>query len=130
MLIEQANQKPLYMAMEQTVQIALFLENFKVKLGIWGVILRSDRQKNTQTLADLEITFNDVKEILADLVLEDYSEGPLPETFYGGSEMWVFGRVIKSHEIYIKITLGLPSNPTICISFHVAEFPMTYPLRV
>jgi hypothetical protein len=118
------------MAMEQTVQIALFLDNFKVKLGIWGVIFRNDRQKNTQTLADLEISVNDVKEVLADLAIEDYSEGPLPEIFYGGSEMWVFGKLVKRHEIYIKITLGLPGNPTICISFHVAEFPMTYPLRV
>jgi len=118
------------MAMEQTTQIAFFLDTFKVKLGIWGVLFRSDRQKNTQTLSDLEISVNDVKEILTDLALEDYSEGPLPETYYGGSEMWVFGKVIKSYEIYIKITLGLPSNATICISFHVAEFPMTYPLRV
>ena len=116
--------------MEKIGLVEIFLDTFKVKLGIWGVIFRSDRQKNTQTLADLEISVNEVKETLADLTLDDYSEGPLPETLYGGSEMWVFGRVIKSHEIYIKITLGLPSNPTICISFHVAEFPMTYPWRV
>jgi len=116
--------------MEKVGLIEIFLDTFKVKLGIWGVIFRNDRQKNTQTLADLEISVNDLKEILAHLSLDDYSEGPLPETLYGGSEMWVFGKVIKTCEIYIKITLGLPSNPTICISFHVAEFPMIYPLRM
>jgi len=70
------------------------------------------------------------KKILADLAIEDYSEGPLPETFYGGSEMWVFGKDVKGHEIYIKITLGRPRNPTICFSFHFAEYPMEYPLKV
>jgi hypothetical protein len=118
------------MNLNQHLELSSFLENFKVKLGIWDVLFLSDRQKNTQTLADLEISVNDVKAILADLAIEDYSEGPLQETFYGGSEMWVFGKAIKGYEIYIKITLGQPSNPTICISFHVAEYSMAYPLRL
>ena len=115
--------------MEQPAQVDFFLANFKVKLSIWGLLFLSNRQKNTQTLADLEISINDVKAVLADLVLGDYSDGPLPETFYGSSEMWVFGKRIKGQEVYIKITLGLPSNQTICISFHIAEHPMTYPFR-
>lgn len=119
-----------YLIMETKLLAEAFLENFKVKLGIWGIIFRNDRQKNTQTLADLEISVNDAKSILAELAIEDYSEGPLPDKLYGGADMWVFGKVIKGQEIYIKITLGLPSNPTICISFHVAEFPMSYPLRM
>lgn len=116
--------------MERTLQVQFFLDNFKVKLGIWGITFLSNRQKNTQTLADLEITISDVKVILADLSVQDYTEGPLPETFYGGSEMWVFGKEIKGAEIYIKITLGRPGNPTICISFHFAEYPMMYPFKV
>lgn len=116
--------------MEQSLQVQLFLDNFKVKMSIWDLIFRHDRQKNTQTLADLEITPIDVKSILADLSVQDYTEGPLPETFYGGAEMWVFGKEIKGAEIYIKITLGRPSNPTICISFHFAEYPMIYPFKV
>lgn len=116
--------------MESTTLLELFLDNFKVKLNIWGITFLSSRQKNTQTLADLEITISDVKAILANLSIEDYSEGPLPESFYGNSEMWVFGKIVKGCEIYIKITLGFPSNPTICISFHFAEYPMAYPLKV
>ncbi len=115
--------------MDQAETVALFLENFKVKLAIWEIIFRSDRQKNAQTLADLEISVKEVKKILAELVVEDYSSGPLSETLYGGSEMWVFGKEIKGHEKYIKISLGLPNNPTICISFHFAEYPMDYPLK-
>lgn len=75
------------MARSQTALAEIFLNNFKVKLGIWDLIFLSERQKNTQTLADLEISVNDVKALLAELAIEDLSEGPLPETFYGGSEM-------------------------------------------
>lgn len=114
--------------MISVIQVESFLCNFKVKLGVWDFVFDSARQKNTQTLLDLEISFNDVRSILASLQATEYSEGPLPGL--GGSEMWVFGRMVKSHEIYIKITLGRPNNPVICISFHVAEYPMTYPLRV
>ncbi len=43
--------------------------------------------------------------------------------------MWVFGKDVKGKEVYIKITLGKPNSHTICISFHKAEFPMSYPLK-
>lgn len=111
------------------VPVEEFLSNFKVKMSIWDLLFSSNRQKNTQTLADLEIRMVDVKNILADLAATDYSEGPLPDQMLGGAEMWVFGRAVKGHEIYIKITLGSPNNPVICISFHVAEYPMNYPLK-
>lgn len=119
-----------FILMQSITEVEVFLQNFKVKMGIWDLLFSSNRQKNTQTLADLEIRVVDVKNVLADLVATDYSEGPLPDQMLGGAEMWVFGRVVKGHEIYIKITLGTPSNPVICISFHVAEYSMNYPLRV
>ena len=31
-------------------EVAVFLRDFKVKLGVWGVIYRDERFKNTQTL--------------------------------------------------------------------------------
>ena len=116
--------------MDTAVLVDIFLENFKVKLGIWSLTFFSDRQKNTQTLADLEISFNDVRKILAKLTIWEYSSGPLPDKMLDGAEMWIFGQIVKGREIYIKITLGRPNNPVICISFHIAEHPMIYPLRV
>jgi len=53
----------------------------------------------------------------------------MEEKLYGGAEMWVFGKVVKSFEIYIKISLGMSSTQVICISFHKAEYPMTYPFK-
>jgi len=105
-----------------------FLGDFKLKLKIWDVVF-TNRHKNTQTLADLEISPNYRKEILEDLECLDYSEGPLEDTMIGGPGMWVFGKLIKGQEVYIKITIGHPNLSVVCISFHLAEYPMNYPLK-
>ena len=106
-----------------------FLEDFKTKLGIWGVLYRDDRSKNTQTILLLEIPTAVREQVLKDLQVEDYSEGPLDDTIYGGASMWVFGKMVKTHEIYIKITMGIAGSKVICISFHVAEHKMNYPFK-
>ena len=71
----------------------------------------------------------DRKMTLERLVVQDYSEGPLEEKLYGGSDMWVFGKQIKTKEVYIKISLGAHGSSVICISFHIAEHTMNYPLK-
>ena len=43
--------------------------------------------------------------------------------------MWVFGKDVKEREIYIKIMLGCADSQTICISFHIAEYPLSYPFK-
>lgn len=106
-----------------------FLTEFKVKLKIWNVVFLSNRQKNTQTLAELEISVNEAIDVLANLSVTDYSEGPVTDQMLSGADMWVFGRDVKGHEIYIKVTLGRVSSPVICISFHFAEYPMKYPFK-
>jgi hypothetical protein len=111
-------------------EIQAFLGDFHVKMNIWGIVVRDDRGKNTQTLLDLEITKDFRNKVLESLVAEDYSEGPLPEKLHRGSEMWVFGKQVKGKEIYIKITMGITGTPVICISFHIAEYPIKYPLRI
>lgn len=110
-------------------EVQLFLQDFKVKLGIWGVVFRDDRGKNAQTLLDLEITPAYREEILKALDIIDYCEGPKTEHLNGGSAMWVFGKMVKEQEVYIKITLGIAGAQVLCISFHVAEHKMKYPLK-
>lgn len=105
-----------------------FLKGFKLKMNIWDIVF-SNRQKNTQTLVDLEISPNYRQRVLEELVSIDYSEGPIEDKMMAGSDMWVFGKIIKAQEVYIKITLGNPNLSVICISFHLAEFPMNYPLK-
>jgi hypothetical protein len=110
-------------------EVKKFLEDFKIKLGIWGVIFRDGRSKNAQTLLILDIMPIHREKILKELLVVDYSEGPKKENLNGEADMWVFGKMIKGTEVYIKITLGFAGAQVICISFHVAEFPIKYPLK-
>jgi len=114
--------------MSKESEIELFLSAFKNKLDIWGIIY-IDRDKNQNTLLELEIRPIDRDPVLKALKLEDYSEGPLKEILYQGADMWIFGKKVKETEIYIKITMGNISNQVLCISFHIAEYEMNYPFK-
>ena len=98
-------------------------------MKFWGILYRDDRGKNTQALVDLEFRPIDRKRILKKLETKDYNQGPIEEVLYGGSDMWVFGKTLKKKEVYIKITLGAFGGNVICISFHLAEHKMQYPLK-
>lgn len=110
-------------------EVSLFLNNFKTKMGIWDVLFRDERGKNAQALAALELRPNERTTVLENLTTKDYSQGPIEEKLYKGSAMWVFGKTIKKQEVYIKITLGAMGTSVICISFHLAEHKMHYPLK-
>ncbi|MCP9746239.1 toxin [Lacihabitans sp. CS3-21] len=106
-----------------------FLHDFKLKLRIYDIIFLDSRNKNLQTLIDLEIKPLERRKVIENLKVEDYSVGPIPDQNFVGSDLWVFGKQLKNKEIYIKISMGLPNKKTICISFHTAEFQMEYPLK-
>lgn len=110
-------------------EVASFLKDFKEKMTFWDVLFRDDRGKNAQTLVDLELRPIERKTILEALETKDYSDGPLEEKLYGGADMWVFGKTIKKKEVYIKITMGAMGSSVICISFHLAQHKMNYPLK-
>jgi len=115
------------MAPEEDVLV--FLSDFKTKMNIWSIIFLDDRAKNTSTLALLEIPPIQRKKIIEQLQLQDFSDGPIQDNMNIGSDLWIFGKVIKQNEIYIKISLGHPGKSTICISFHTAEHAMKYPYK-
>lgn len=115
--------------MSSETEAASFLKDFKEKMKFWDVLFRDDRGKNAQALVDLELRPIERKTILEALETKDYSEGPLEEKLYGGADMWVFGKTIKKKEVYIKITMGAMSSSVICISFHLAQHKMQYPLK-
>ncbi|WP_297338469.1 hypothetical protein [Algoriphagus sp.] len=109
-------------------EVIKFLSSFREKRRTFEIIF-IDRPKNKQSLLDLEIRPVDREKFIDQLTVEDFSEGPLPEDWYGSKEMWVFGKGIKGREVYIKICLGAPNSNLICISFHIAAYPMKYPFR-
>lgn len=110
-------------------QVDAFLKDFKQKSKIWGIVFRDDRGKNAQTLLDLELRPIDRSRIIEKLEVKDYIEGPVHDKLNKGPEMWVFGKRVKQCAVYIEITLGNPNASTICISFHVAEHTISYPLK-
>jgi hypothetical protein len=115
--------------MSSEAAVATFLKDFKEKMKFWDVLFRDDRGKNAQALVDLELRPIERKAILEALETKDYSEGPIEEKLYAGADMWVFGKTIKKKEVYIKITMGIMNSGVICISFHLAQHKMNYPLK-
>jgi hypothetical protein len=109
--------------------IKSFLQELRAIIKSLGIIFFNRSKNNVQNLADLNITAKMREEIILNLEVEDYSEGPLEETQQGGTEMWVFGKVIKGQQVYIKLTISKMTGGAVCISFHKAEFPMEFPLK-
>lgn len=106
-----------------------FLNEFKFKLGFWGLIYRSDRDKNKITLLELDFDIPKLRKVLENLEVENYIEGPIEDDLYKISPMWVFGKTIKGFEVYIKISMGNENDKVLCISFHFAEFRLIYPFQ-
>lgn len=94
-----------------------------------GIVYRP-REKNADALALLEIAPGARNEIIKKLTAANYYGGPKTDTYNPNMpDYYEFGVMVKGHEIYIKLNMGLPNKPIDCMSFHVAEFPMTYPLK-
>jgi hypothetical protein len=110
-------------------EVKKFLDEFKLKMDIYNILFRDERGKNTRCLLNLDIAPNLRKEIVKELAILDYSEGPMEDDLYKISPMWVFGKKVKSKEIYIKISLGVENSNVICISFHEAEHAINYPFK-
>ena len=110
-------------------EVDIYLKELKVKMKIFDILFLDDRGKNHQTLHDLEISPASRKEIIESLKVDDYSEGPLDEKMRGILPLWVFGKLVKKHEVYIKLSMGMENSNAICISFHIAEHPLKYPFK-
>jgi hypothetical protein len=98
-------------------------------MKIWDIQFRIDRPKNQSAMLELEFTSLQRRTVIESLETIDFSSGPLSDSLNNLSPMWIFGKQVKNKEVYIKITMGTINNPVICISFHVAEYPMKYPFR-
>lgn len=104
-----------------------FLDEFRVKAKVFGIIFRDDRKKNTETLFALGISGRIREQIVFSLTGEDYSQGPILDTLNEGYDMWVFGKDYNGTELYIKITIV--EGYALCISFHEAEHSIIYPFK-
>ena len=110
-------------------EVKEFLNQFNIKAQIFGIQFRNDRKKNREALLLLDISPLQRELIVKNLQVQDYVEGPVIDVLNKEGEMWVFGKDVKGREVYIKITLGYENGQTICISFHIAEHPLSYPFK-
>jgi hypothetical protein len=115
--------------MTRREDVEKYLRDLRVKIGIFDIYIRDDRGKNAQALLDLDITPDKRKKIIMDLKVDDYSEGPLEEKQNCLLPMWVFGTQVNKEEVYIKVSMAAPNCKAICISFHLAEYPINYPFK-
>lgn len=88
------------------------------------------RAETRPTLALLGMTKGSLEELLLGLSVADYCRGPEADRDRLGS-IWVFGREIEGHEVYIKLKVVQVEGRRIakCISFHLAKYPLKYPHR-
>jgi hypothetical protein len=88
------------------------------------------RADTRQTLAYIGLTKANLEEILLGLSVTDYCQGPETDRDRPGN-VWIFGREIEGHEVYIKLKVAQAGEKQIakCISFHIAKYPLEYPHR-
>ena len=110
-------------------EVERFLNDFHQKVKVFDILFWDERDKNAKTLTELGITAVERKEIVKTITVDDYSEGPIKNLLNRLGDLWVFGKDVNGQEVYIKISYGLPNRSTICVSFHIAEYPMNYPYK-
>ena len=105
---------------------------YKKEVGNLG----KERQKNRNALDALGLRHSRERaEWVHRLQPEDYTAGPDPDNENypppGDGPLWQFGLWINRVEVYIKLQLGAPMAPPVCVSFHpVEKAHLRYPLRV
>jgi len=115
------------MAIAQPEQVRHFLVSMKLAVASdrWQLVRRD---KNLEDLERLGMTHSDVVCVLQGMTVDDYCDGPLPDDKGRPKEWWVFGPVYAGETLYVKMCLNRFGTVE-CLSFHLAQTPMTYPLR-
>ena len=88
-----------------------------VASGFWVLV---PRKKNMDSISNLGLTIQDVKNELLSLEFKDYQSGPEGDYSYSG-DIWIFKRKLGTTELYIKLKIDIANDGTEilkCLSFH------------
>lgn len=109
-------------------QINSFLTDLKQIVTTGRGLDLIPRAETNQTIRNLGLTRKTVTLEILSLSVINYSSGPKPDKDRPG-EVWIFGKEIKGHEIYIKLKIAEVNSIKIakCMSFHEPEYPLKYP---
>lgn len=106
-----------------------FLRALHGKMIVYDVAYRP-RDKNLKTLIELDISPAERLSVLKGLTYQDCFAGPSKDDCIPPMpDYYEFGKVVKNQTIYIKINLGRDNKMIDCMSFHIAERPISYPLK-
>lgn len=74
---------------------------------------------------DRPSVFREVRSLRA----KNYAQGPLPDDKGRVHNVWVFGKYLTRYQVYIKFVVFLDGGEArcLCVSFHEAEHPLTFP---
>nr|DAJ11216.1 MAG TPA: quorum-sensing regulator [Caudoviricetes sp.] len=115
------------MGFDTEARVRLFLLNFR-KLFDQGSIKYEFNRKSSLYFRELGWTNTQAARYVREkLHISNYSEGPSEHHFKEDTTVTVFGMLLGSVELYVKISID--ENHCGCMSFHPAERPMNYPLR-
>lgn len=112
------------------IEVTDFLKAFKGAYSKGSAIMYPGRVKNWEVLSALGMTQIQRTDTILALKPTDYVSGPLDDDKGRKGKLWVFGVKYRSKDLYIKLKL-MPSRKgprPICISFHLADYPLSYPL--
>jgi len=92
------------------------------------------KPKNFHTLLKLGLKYAHVKQEILNLTPKEYSAGPVldkNQTNYKDESFWIFGKNIQNKLIYIKLKIRETTfhKEILCMSFHIAEHQMKFPLK-
>lgn len=111
-------------------QVILFLNEFKflIERNNFHFVPRLDQNK---TVISIGLTKKQAKRELLNLSLIDYSSGPKADKDQSGEDIWIFGKEINRHEVYIKLRIYVVNGVrnAKCISFHEADDALRYPYK-
>ena len=116
-------------AERQKIEVILALAQ-RVNLTTLIIPGRKDPTSKTSIcMRSLGYTPSDVLKVIHSLEVRHYSEGPKRDVRGRPHDLWVFGKVVESKLIYIKLAVFYDDDAVmgICVSFHEPEREMAFP---
>lgn len=126
-------------------EVSCYLE--KVKLAIskdnYRIAMNDKREDNRALMKNYRISRNDVKKILMNLKVMEFSEKRIvTKEGFEGEELYIFGKDVELFSLFEgrikKVTLYIKLNKVesdngefvYVVSFHEAKFPMKYSFKL
>ena len=95
---------------------------------LYGIKTDSAGYKNAETIAALEYDKSNIRDTLLALTVNEYSETFADIKDSVSPPLYVFGKTIATHEIYIKVKIrSSNARQVFCISFHFAQYHISKP---